>query len=391
MVLRWVSIGYSLPERDNILITQLNQHRGRHKHKRREQVMFIRFLFALIILATSFVVSLADETQALVTHCLDTSTEPVALPDIDFDGIIFLSSSDGTRALRNSLPTSYILAPADHYRSFGTIGTFSPDGKWYVYPTGTSFRINWTDRQYNFRLLNFVDTHTGLRVFSLPTDGSASFISRSYPLMPEYAIHNWLSPKQYILDENTVINVKTQIQETYEGAIPIQELTGGIISPDGTRMIVYKRIVDIASGETVLETDDFVRWLADGSGYYVRSREPDNLSIYDMDGNLRFSDDQRNATVSQTGKWVAWKETEGDYPVTTYRFFIKDTESGQTVDLCSDIRSIIFSPDDTQAAILIDLDDGWDHVWIVNLETWDITPIDLRFPRGNVLVGWWSS
>jgi hypothetical protein len=350
---------------------------------------FWKLFSGIVLLSINVLGVLAQQDQSVFMHCLDASVQPVPLSEVGINGIIFVSSSDGIRAIRNSIPTSYVIAPSDHYRSFGTSGSFSPDGKWYVFSTGTSSQANWIDRHYHATRLNFINTHTGVRAFYVPIDTYSLFVGGSYPMRPEFAIRNWLSNVHYFFDENTVINVETQSQEPYTDAIPFQELAGGIISPDFTRMIIGERIVDIASGEILFETENPAQWLAGAAGYYVRSSEPDTIRIYDQNGDLRFSDGHRFATVSQTGKWLAWREdTESTDAVR--RFFIMNTHDGQKVDLCTLATSIVFSPNDTQAAILTIPGNNRGQVWIIDLDTWEATPIDVYFHPNSVLVGWWG-
>jgi hypothetical protein len=154
-------------------------------------------------------------------------------------------------------------------------------------------------------------------------------------------------------------------------------------------MIIGERMVDIASGETLFETENPAQWLADGTGYYVRTSEPDTIKIYDQNGDLRFSDDHGFATVSQTGKWLAWGEGGSDSDAVR-RFFIKNTENGQTVDLCVLVQNILFSPDDTQAAILTLAENNRGQVWLIDLDTWSSIPLDIYFHPGSILVGWWD-
>lgn len=349
---------------------------------------FWSFLCVSIILCVSLFDAPAQQDQSILTHCLDTLAQGVSLSEVEIDGVIFASSGDGIRAIRNNIPTSYLIAPSDHYRSFGTSGTFSPDGKWFVFPTGTSSRANWLDRHYHLTRLNFVSTYTGLRIFSIPIDEYLLFVSGSHPMGPHYATTNWLSNIHYILDEDTVLNVDTQTPEAYSGAIPLQELAGGIISPDFTQMIIGRRILDIASGETLFETDNSVRWLADGTGYYTVSSNPTNTSVYEHDGSLRFSDNH-HATVSSTGKWLAWSEQRGDYPNVNHSFFIMNTRTEQVIELCTRITDIMFSPNDTQAALLIPYESYQSQLWLIDLETWEATPVNVYLSVVSRLVGWY--
>lgn len=350
---------------------------------------FWKLLSVIVLLSINVFGVLAQQDQSVFMHCLDASVQPVPLSEIDINGIIFISSSDGIRAIRNSIPTSYVIAPSDHYRSFGTSGSFSPDGKWYVFSTGTSSQANWIDRHYHATRLNFINTYTGLRAFYIPIDTYSLFVGGSYPMRPEFAIRNWLSNVHYFFDENTVINVETQSQEPYTGAIPFQELAGGIISPDHTRMIIGERIVDIASGETLFEIENSVHWLADGTGYYTSLSSPPNTSIYDHDENLRFSIDQY-ATVSQTGTWLGWQEIIEDSPNYIHNAFIMNTETGQTVELCTRVLDITFSPGDTHAAVLTPHDDE-SRLWLIDLATWEVTPLDVHLSAGNRFVGWYAN
>lgn len=352
---------------------------------------FGKFIGGIIIFLVPVFYVFAQQEQAGITHCLDPATRAVSLSDANINGTIFIDSSDHIRGIRRDIPTTYVIANSDHYKSFGNKGSFSPDGKWFVYPTGTSERANWQDRHYHATRLNFIDTRTGLLVFYIPIDTYLFFVSGSYPLRPEYATTNWLSSTHYMLDESTVINVETQSLENFIDLIPPEELAGGIISPDLERMIINKRIIDIASGETLFETENIVRWLKDGTGYYVLSSDLTTISVYNDDGRLRFSVGDFNTftTVSSTGRWLAWGEYSGDYPDGTYNFFIMNTEGKQVTELCTEVRDIVFSPDDTQAVILTN-EINQSRMWLLNLENWKATPVDIYLSMANRFVGWYA-
>lgn len=352
-------------------------------------MLVYRKIFLLFLMILLNAISLhAQETQQTTAHCLDTTTSPVPLSEVNIDGIIFLSNTDGTRAIRNSIPTSYVIAPSDHYRSFGSLGSFSPDGKWFVYPTGTSTRANWTDRHYHLERWNFINTYTGQRAFYLPIDYHALFIGSSWPIRPEDASLGWLSNTEFMLDETTVANVETQSQEQYIGDMPLDELIGGSVSPDGKHMIFnHHRIVDLTSGESVFESENFVYPLASGTGYYVRASEPSSTLIYDWDGNLIFSYNDSFVTVSQTGRWIGWQGGTQDTP----SLFIMDTEHEVITDLCTYAYSITFSPDDSQVALLTRKTNAQSQLWLMNLSTWEAVPVDIYIDASNRLVGWWRN
>jgi Tol biopolymer transport system component len=357
---------------------------------------FLKFL-TIVILALHTVGSYAVQPQSTLKHCLDQTVPPLPLSQINFDGILFISSEDGTRAIRNPIPTTYIIAPSDHYRSFGSSGSFSPDGKWFAYPTGTSGRANWVARHYQYERINFINTYTGQRVFYVPTDEGELFVGRSYPIQGQYATVNWLSNTQYILDNKTVVNVETQTSEEYTGDTPLNTLLSGMISPDGTQVITYGDIIDATSGEVVVrfENPSHSDWLKNGTGYYFVSSKLDkeyfyNTYIYNRDGSLRFSQDVYGI-VSQTGQWLGWNEGIGKDSNTAYNSFIKNTQNNQTVELCANVRSIAFSPDDTQAAILTLNENDKLQLWMINLDTWESTSVDVYINLYSTLVGWWRN
>ncbi len=145
---------------------------------------FWQLLSAMILLSTHVAGVLAQQDQSVLKHCLDASSQPVPLAEIDITGILFLSDHEGIRAIRSAVSTTYVIAFSDHHSSFATSGSLSPDGKWFAYPTGTSEQANSTDRNYEFEHIHFVDTHTGDHVFSVPVEDYALFESGAYPVAP---------------------------------------------------------------------------------------------------------------------------------------------------------------------------------------------------------------
>ncbi|MCU0466148.1 MAG: hypothetical protein MUF38_16470 [Anaerolineae bacterium] len=149
-----------------------------------------------------------------------------------------------------------------------------------------------------------------------------------------------------------------------------------------------RNIVDIASGEILLETEHQAEWLGDGTGYYVRSADPDTISAYDLNGNLRFSNGRRFAIVSQTGKWLAGGGNT-EQSDSGKIFLLMNTDNGQKVDLCALVKDTAFSPDDKHA-IVQTIHDNRGHIWMVDLESWEATPIDVYFDVDSFFVGWWD-
>jgi hypothetical protein len=84
-------------------------------------LIFRRKFFLLSILLASVMSLHAQEIELEAFHCLDHTIRAVPLSDVDINGIIFVSSGDGIRAMRNPIPTPYLIAFSDDYRNFGNI------------------------------------------------------------------------------------------------------------------------------------------------------------------------------------------------------------------------------------------------------------------------------
>ncbi|MEO1443885.1 MAG: hypothetical protein AAFV33_26030, partial [Chloroflexota bacterium] len=180
-------------------------------------------------------------------------------------------------------------------------------------------------------------------------------------------------------DEIRFIDTDTQREESYEGTLPVAMW----LSPDRTHAISGGQIINVTTDEILVEDGDIINWLPDGSGYYIQTLEPSNTSIYNMDGVLRYSHDNHRVQVSQTGTFLAWPNTD----ITS--FYILNTETGETIDLCLSGGSIMFSPDEGQAAIRTS-PDGKRQLWFVDTETWQGTLTDANLPDRSLFVGWWN-
>lgn len=341
-------------------------------------------LFVLVVLTNAISVPFGQaQEEDAISHCLDMALEPVPLSAVDVSGMLLVAREDGVQVVREAIDTPYFIALSDHYRLFASKGSVSPDGRWFAFPTGWSERANWMDRHYHFERMQFVNTYTGERIFSVPYHEYELFVARSYPIRPEDVGGNWLSDTEYVMwgrSEEFVVNVETRSVEPYSRETALQNQFSGSVSPDGTHMSFDHRR------------------LTDGSGYYVRASENGTMAIYnnggttiiyDNDGTVRFFYPSHDTTVSQTGRWIASFVRGWDSSTASENTLLINTEDGTTVALCTLVNTIQFSPDDSQVAVLHGSGD-FHRLWISDLTSWKATPIAYPFPPTSELIGWWN-
>jgi WD40 repeat protein len=85
----------------------------------------------------------------------------------DFEGVIITGNRDGIRAIRTDFDTSYFIALASD-NSFVFAGQFSPDGRWFAYPTGTSQYMSMLWDLYRVNQLRVVSTDPRAIRYDIP-------------------------------------------------------------------------------------------------------------------------------------------------------------------------------------------------------------------------------
>jgi hypothetical protein len=358
-------------------------------------IVVVRNMLLVGILLLGIVgVSFAQD-DSVMSHCEDTTQSPVPLSDVEFGGIIFMSGEEGTRALRNPIETPYFIAFSDHYQNFGSMGSLSPDGKWFTYPSGHTVYANMLAVHYIYEAQHFIDTYTGQKVFSVPRDGSELFVGGSDFIYPPLFTEGWVDNTRYILDDQTIIDTNTQTAQTITEpllfGVPLRDSTDLIITreivqveaPAGRR--TQTNVVEIETGEKIAQTIDKLQWLGDGTGYYIQS---EILEVFNLDGSLRASYPINRGirpSISHTGKWLAWMDRA--------QLHVMNIETEEVVNLCLNYRMLVFSPDETQAIVLVA--DNVTHIgdqelWLVDLKTFETTLLAPTFHYSNVLLGWWD-
>lgn len=344
------------------------------------------FILLLLLIVITAGVMAQDADMPVTPRCIDTTQKAVPLADVEFDGMVFISSEDGVRVLRNPLPTPYVIAFTDHYKHFGAYGSFSPDWKWFVYPSGTSTYANMVSRSYDFKLFNFIDPYTGIRVFSIPVERmdwefsmAQSSAQGGYSNKPD-PYNRWLSDTEYVIDRVTIADVETMsIKES-----PRE------ISP---RMLERWQNNNNDEFPDFMMTREFTQktHLGDGTGYYTRFKYVlrSEARVYNLDGSLRFSFDvdplYADPFLSPSGEWLYYRFSSLEGRNRTYDFRLVDTESGEIFSLCASWGEIVFSPDETQAMFWIQ---DTRQLWLLDLQTWAATQIDVTMPQEFAIVGW---
>lgn len=247
------------------------------------------WLFALPVQAQN-----QTEEWALTENCLGELNYPViTMGRWDFPGTIITGLQDeGVRGLRADRQTEYFIAQESD-DSYPSAGALSPDGLYYLYPTG-----------YDTGSGNMVSDIVALTDYRVArTDGLEGFVGEFYlfEVEPEDTAFrgNWTTPG-WLGSEVIFFYAGDGRQPPYKlfdfkqrAAVLLPD--NGMLdyaSPDGTRVFINRVLYDVENGESLSYEYDLpdifeweqVVWFADSSAFL----HPDGsrLAILNRDGEL---------------------------------------------------------------------------------------------------------
>lgn len=183
-------------------------------------------------------VAAQEEDWPVIERCIGEFNYPSVPPSRwDFKGTIVSLSSHGIHAIKTSEPQKYFIALASD-NSYPSAGSFSPDGKWYAYPAGHTYKTSMTWSVY----------HVLEEIVIVSTDGTGNAIR--VPWYDHISITNpdnlptpiWLSPTSLLmrrangwhmleLDESPEFEEVPAPEDPYDDNNRVE-------SPDG-RYVVY--------------------------------------------------------------------------------------------------------------------------------------------------------
>lgn len=317
-----------------------------------------------------------------------------------FDGVIFSDNGIGVRAIRTDVPTSYYVA-LDGDKSFALDGSFSPDGKHFVYPTGTTEYATMTSNLVSVNALQIVSTDSHQIKLTVPwVDFGFSGVTRGIA-SPKWLDNNRLLGEEMpqVQSGHFIINTLTGEATQWHRKTVFTTLFG--ISPDMKRAFYYVPFGDIGYKLYDVEADQLITvlperfqyfvWLSDSNGFIGSVSQVDNrnhltisLTIFDPNGLPKdniladVSDMISAVSISSDGKYLAFFMGS--------RLYVAELMSHTIIDLCFDtktaLNAVAWSPDNTSFVINVG-----GYPVIVNYENLDMQI--LRY-EVNHIWGWYS-
>jgi roadblock/LC7 domain-containing protein len=332
--------------------------------KYRVLLVGIAILAMIALFSTSLdVIAQAEETGwPIVESCMSDLSYPI-LPRSkwDFEGVIFSSNSEGIRAIRSDFDTSYFVA-LDSDTSFAFEGTFSPDGKWFAYPLGTTEYATMISDLIAVRSIQIVSTDPAqLNKYNWPLEWlSISFSGVTRGTEPIF----WIDEDTIIYrldlfnDPIKVVNIYTGDVESVENAEELYEMADRLAV---TAHPFWRQKI----------------WFSDVPQYV--STYPSEI-FDDKDQALEIIAPQGGTlAVSPNSNLIALKIDD--------RLALADRENRVIYDLCFSLEGIystfIFSPDGQKLAFTFDL-----YPVIIDLQTMSNTILDYQT---DYLLAWFPT
>ncbi|MCU0496648.1 MAG: hypothetical protein MUF87_04765 [Anaerolineae bacterium] len=285
--------------------------------------------------------------------------------DLTFSGALITYDSDGVRAYRAGLPTTYFIAFGGS--NFNEGGALSPDGRWYAVPHGTIQTIATSDVQYRVNELRIYTTGAIPQLrWRLPWS-----LAAPYPTLP--TLH-WLAEDTLVYGQGGFLTGFDGYRvDVSDGSMVTDDrFRVHALSPDGTRGFLPDadqwRLVDLTSE---IPLADFPRGLETRFTWSLNSEQfviltADRvLMLYDRDGRpvetmLTLGPDRRLWNLSWVGErhllFSLYDPYQGRNPL--YRV---DLTTNTIVDLCVELvpyhdgqpeSAVIGSPDGEWIAVI---------------------------------------
>ncbi len=327
-----------------------------------------------------------------------------------YDGVIFtFKPGDGIHARRADMPTPYYIA-LDSQGEFGSVGNFSPDGKWFAVPAGHIYP-DYTGFQNSYlRDDTIVDQ---IRVYST-TPAHTLYLTKVHLESMGSAVVDaaeWIDNQTLVFYESESIwaNVTIRIFNPFSGiGETVTDFPIIPDSPDRTRAVnrhgdsyphdqkpsytlafldnpaaAEVELPILWSGKTPLSISSSpARWTADSTHFAARlNTELNQVGIFDRNGqlsdsvplggaidDLKYSGDGENLAFSQYGGTI----------------HIADFATRTITDTCIETPySVAFSPDGRELAFGLE---PAGYTYILDLAAWQAYRIDLAAAD---VVGWY--
>ncbi|NDJ75795.1 MAG: hypothetical protein GYB65_06020, partial [Chloroflexi bacterium] len=242
-----------------------------------------RYIVMLLFLVVGMAQAPAGYAQGdgwpIVQQCIESVPSSRSLrAQWNFEGVIFSLTRDGVRAIRVDFPSSYFVA-LDDGTAFGSVGAFSPDGRWFAYPAGsTSFWVNSVgDNAYGVDEIRVVSTDPRAMMYRVPWN--------DYGIGPAAW---WTLPRPEWIDNDTFVIAGSMaggggIIDAFNAEFLPWDRSASLtslshFSPDYTRAILQVHaeetsgVYDVDSDTTLASIpsrSDTVAWLPDSSGFVM--------------------------------------------------------------------------------------------------------------------------
>jgi hypothetical protein len=237
---------------------------------------WVFILTALVLLP--FGAMAQEEDWPVVERCIGEFNYPSVPPSRwDFEGTIISLSNHGLHAIKTSEPQQYFIALGSG-KSYPSAGSLSPDGKYYAYPVGHTYKTSMTWSVY----------HVIEEIVIVSTDGTGNAIR--VPWYDHVSISNpdnlpppvWLNPTSLLMRQANAwqlleLDESPEFEEVPAPEDPYSDKSR-VVSPDG-RYVVY----------------DF--WTEDERTIHVIDHETEQ--IYDLCL-------ERKRTIWSNVSWFAW-------------------------------------------------------------------------------------
>lgn len=357
----------------------------------------LRYLWIAIILLCTFTTAFAqDDSPAweITQNCMGELPYP-AIPQSEwtFEGVIFTQDSQGVHALRTDMDTPYFVA-FDGAGSFSSVGRFSPNGRWFTYPTGsTHFNTNMVgDSFFTIDALETVSTNPQHETLQLQWDVEGRIGSRPENVLPSV---RWIDNEHFLYEQRSesggaIINPFTRETVPWSESIDLYYFAS--FSPDFTRAFVWdgerfnseRNLYDMENDSTIGASEGIALWMPDSSGYLSLSGgEPDlrQLTLFDRDGQpvetlMTDINSFRGAFSPDSKKLMLTIDHE---------FYLADMENHVITNLCFEMPYIPFftwSPDNMSVLFLYD-----NYPILLNTETLEMQIF--RYET-NAILGWYT-
>lgn len=181
---------------------------------------------------------------------------PSAAPATPFDGMLVTVDADATRAFRDGVATTYVLAFGGG--NFLSAGAVSPDGAYFAVPNGVITTVTSSDIRYTVQEIRILTTGTVPRIVTrLPW--RASFpVGTAFTSSGGIPPIRWLDDTHIAFVTGTVNDVQTLVAiDVFAGGDPVEVAGLGLtnLSPDGSRGVALVGgmtvLVDALNGDTV--------------------------------------------------------------------------------------------------------------------------------------------